>query len=71
MGPPTLLGLFIGMALHQLAFTVHDTLHGGVVNTKGFAHKMGRFLGDLGFGVVGAHWDYEHVAHHVMSNCVD
>jgi len=68
---PALLGLFVGMALHQLAFTVHDSMHGGVFPAKSTAHKACAVLGDLGFGVVGDHWDFEHVAHHVMSNCID
>jgi len=68
---PILLGFFIGMGLHQLAFTVHDSMHGMVFSNKKRASAACTLLGDLGFGVVADHWDYEHVAHHVMSNCVD
>jgi len=69
--PPTLFGIFLGMAFHQLAFTVHDTMHGEVVFKKGTARAIGYFLGNLLFGVLSDHWDDEHMAHHVMSNCVD
>ena len=69
---PPLLGFLVGMGMHQLAFTVHDTLHGAILNKhSSWTKRLIRLLADAGFGVIGAHWDDEHTSHHVMSNCVD
>ena len=60
---PVLLGWLIGMALHSVAFPVHDSLHGGIFQSKSTAREACRLFGDVLFGVVGNHWDFEHVAH--------
>lgn len=67
---PILLGFFAGMFWHQLAFSLHDVLHGEIFRKKSTAHLVGYLLA-LVLGFLSSHWDEEHLAHHVMSNDVD